>query len=126
LLPFAAHAQQQTITVAKGDTLALKFTITTDTLLRAIGGTKILASKCSGLGHIFFRVWKGVQILQADTVNVFVPCAGQASAASIGICFLRPSLADSLHIRGDTSINPINLPPGTCKSADTLTIQPPL
>ena len=64
---------RETITINKGDTIQPKYSISTDTVLQAIPGAKIVARGC-GFSHAFLRLWHGNTILSSDTVNVFVSC----------------------------------------------------
>lgn len=106
----ATHGAHESIQVAVGDTIAPRFSIRTDSILK-VAGTSIVANRC-GSSFIFLRTWKGVGQLSADTVAVDVVCTPSLSTvASITVCLHPDSVAFAKYkVNADTGIDPALVP----------------
>ena len=129
--PGAAHGfDRGAAMIAVGDTIEPRYAIRTDTVLKvahvldAAGATHdVVVARACGVSVVFAGWAKRVngvvgQPFVRDSVTLaVVGCSPSApSVASLSACFLDPAVADSLHIRGDTTIDPRLIPPGACKS----------
>lgn len=122
LVSTGAH---ESITLAIGDTIVPRFSIRTDSVLRAPGGGNIVVRAC-GQSAIYLRTYKGPLQRSADTVDVTVPCAPPADTltpiASITVCFLPADTAAKYGLRGDISPSPEQLSHVTCDSTANLSL----
>lgn len=131
-------ASRGAITIHVGDTILPQYAIRTDTVLAVRTFTDpvtnsvhglVVAQRC-GVSQFFLRLHPRVggvvqSALAGDTVTVTVTGCGTSTppatnTANVGVCFLDPTLAESLHVAGDTTIDPSKLPDGACASGGTL------
>lgn len=113
----------ESITLAVGDTLVPRFSIKTDSVLRAPGSGRIVVSKC-GQSAIYLRNYQGLVQRSADTVDVTVSCA--PAVASVDVCFVNGDSAAKYGVTGDVSPDTAAWPAGlkaTLQCGDTLQLQ---
>jgi hypothetical protein len=112
---------RESIAIARGDSLQIRFSIKTDTVLKVVG-SKVVAAAC-GSSFLYLRTWRGLEQLSADTVSVTVQCApSRDSVASVDVCFIPTDSALKYHIDASKSLDSVTLAfvQPWCKKADTL------
>jgi len=114
----------------KGDTITPRFSISTDSVLKAPGGGVIVGNAC-GTSSVFLRNTatqvvgssRFTVVRTADTTDVYV-CDSAIPVASVQVCFIPPDTAAKYGIRGDVSPGAQQLPIvlANCDSTANLTL----
>lgn len=113
----------ESLTLAIGDTITPRFSIATDSVLKAPGGGIVVVRAC-GTSKIFLRNYQRQTQRTADTVDVTVPCAVKDTAvATVGVCIANGDSAAKYGILGgDVSPTAEQLSHIHCDSTANLTL----
>jgi len=124
----------EAIRIAKGDTVSVKFSIKTDTVLKALGGARIVGRSC-GNSFVYLRIWHGTVQISADSVATEVSCGtvpvdtikpDTTPVSTLDACFIPTDSAAKYGIRGDVTLDStqVALIQPWCKTVDTLHVDP--
>lgn len=107
-------AAREPLAIALGDTVSIRFSIKTDSVLAAVGNSNVVGRRC-GASAIYLRVWRGPVQRFADTLPATVPCAPAPTLAYVDTVYsvcMRPS-PDSMAkyaVNAETTVAPALVP----------------
>lgn len=110
--PLSSNKTRESVIIQLGDTLAPRFSVRTDSVLKVVG-TRIVGAKC-GDGVLYLRTQQRTTYVTGDTINIHVACVPTVpppppppQKGTLTVC-LRPdpdSMAKYHVTSGDTTID---------------------